>query len=109
MTSFTGGRLFEIDKTANLAQTFLGILDEFRHRYLVSYTPRRGCRRTAGQARRAREELPSDRQSAPGYLAADNDEVVAFPPLGNRAAPIFFCLPLSERLIPDLAPLIALA
>ncbi len=40
MTSFTGGRLFEIEKTANLASTFLGILDEFRHRYLVSYTPR---------------------------------------------------------------------
>ena len=40
MTSFTGGRLFEIEKTANLSQTFLGILDEFRHRYLVSYTPK---------------------------------------------------------------------
>ena len=39
MTTFTGGRLFEIEKTANLASTFLGILDEFRHRYLVSYTP----------------------------------------------------------------------
>ena len=40
ITSFTGGRLFEIEKTANLASTFLAILDEFRHRYLVSYTPR---------------------------------------------------------------------
>jgi len=40
MTTLTGGRLFEIEKTANLAQTFLGILDEFRHRYLVSYTPK---------------------------------------------------------------------
>lgn len=40
MTSFTGGRLFEIEKTANLASTFLSILEEFRHRYLVSYTPR---------------------------------------------------------------------
>ena len=39
ITSLTGGRLFEIEKTANLASTFLGILDEFRHRYLVSYTP----------------------------------------------------------------------
>jgi VWFA-related protein len=38
--SLTGGRLFEIEKTANLASTFLGILDEFRHRYLVSYTPK---------------------------------------------------------------------
>jgi VWFA-related protein len=40
ITSLTGGRMFEIEKTANLAATFLGILDEFRHRYLVSYTPR---------------------------------------------------------------------
>jgi VWFA-related protein len=40
VTSVTGGRLFEIEKTANLAATFLGILDEFRHRYLVSYTPK---------------------------------------------------------------------
>jgi VWFA-related protein len=40
ITSFTGGRLFEIEKSANLSATFLGILDEFRHRYLVSYTPR---------------------------------------------------------------------
>ena len=40
LTSFTGGRLFEIEKTANLGATFVGILEEFRHRYLVSYTPR---------------------------------------------------------------------
>jgi len=40
MTSFTGGRLFEIEKTANLEQTFLSILEEFRHRYLLSYTPK---------------------------------------------------------------------
>ena len=38
LTVFSG-RLFEIEKTANLASTFLGILDEFRRRYLVSYTP----------------------------------------------------------------------
>jgi VWFA-related protein len=40
ITSLTGGRMYEIEKTANLATTFLGILDEFRHRYLVSYTPK---------------------------------------------------------------------
>jgi VWFA-related protein len=40
ITSLTGGRMFEIEKTANLSATFLGILDEFRHRYLVSYTPK---------------------------------------------------------------------
>ncbi len=66
ITSFTGGRLFEIEKTANLAATFLGILDEFRHRYLVSYTPQgRGEGRLA-QTRRARQESPGDDQGAAG-------------------------------------------
>jgi len=39
LTSATGGRLYEIEKTANLSQVFLTVLEEFRHRYLVSYTP----------------------------------------------------------------------
>ena len=40
LTSFTGGRLFEIEKTANLSAIFVSVLEEFRHRCLVSYTPR---------------------------------------------------------------------
>jgi len=40
LTSFTGGRLFEVEKTDNLDAIFVGILQEFRQRYLVSYTPR---------------------------------------------------------------------
>ena len=40
LASFSGGRLFELEKTANLSATFLSILEEFRQRYLVSYTPR---------------------------------------------------------------------
>jgi len=39
LTSATGGRLYEIEKTANLSQVFLSVLEEFRHRYLISYTP----------------------------------------------------------------------
>jgi Ca-activated chloride channel homolog len=39
LTSATGGRLYQIEKTANLSQVFLSVLEEFRHRYLVSYTP----------------------------------------------------------------------
>jgi Ca-activated chloride channel homolog len=39
LTSATGGRLYEIEKTANLSQAFLSVLEEFRHRYLISYTP----------------------------------------------------------------------
>jgi Ca-activated chloride channel homolog len=36
----TGGGIVEIDSTKDLANRFVGILDEFRQRYLVSYTPR---------------------------------------------------------------------
>jgi VWFA-related protein len=39
LTSFTGGRLFEVEKTANLGAIFLSVLEEFRHRYLLSYRP----------------------------------------------------------------------
>jgi len=39
LTAATGGRLYEIEKTANLSTVFLGVLEEFRHRYLISYTP----------------------------------------------------------------------
>jgi VWFA-related protein len=40
LTSLTGGRLFEVERTQNLESVFLNVLEEFRHRYLVSYTPR---------------------------------------------------------------------
>lgn len=36
----TGGSVFEIESTKDLSQTFLRILDEFRQRYLLSFTPR---------------------------------------------------------------------
>jgi len=38
--SLTGGSVIEIESTNDLSQTFLGILDEFRQRYLLSYSPR---------------------------------------------------------------------
>ncbi len=40
LTSFTGGKLFEVEKTEKLDTLFLDILKEFRERYLVSYTPK---------------------------------------------------------------------
>jgi VWFA-related protein len=69
LTSFTGGRLFEIEKTTNLGATFLGILDEFRHRYLVSYTPSGvaagGWHRLDVRVRNRRATV----KARPGYLA----------------------------------------
>jgi VWFA-related protein len=40
LTEATGGRLFEVESTQNLRATFLEILEEFRHRYLLAYTPK---------------------------------------------------------------------
>ena len=69
ITSFTGGRLFEIEKRANLSATFLGILDEFRHRYLVSYTPKGvakdGWHKLDVRVKNRRATI----KARPGYLA----------------------------------------
>jgi VWFA-related protein len=71
ITSLTGGRLFEIEKTTNLALTFLGILDEFRHRYLVSYTPKGvskdGWHKLDVRVKNRRTTI----KARPGYLAGD--------------------------------------
>lgn len=69
LTSFTGGRLFEVEKTANLEAIFLGVLEEFRRRYLLSYTPRGvapgGWHRLAVRVRRSAATV----KARPGYLA----------------------------------------
>ena len=69
LTSFTGGRLFEIEKTVNLEQTFLSILEEFRHRYLVSYTPagvpKDGWHKLDVRIRNRKASI----KARPGYLA----------------------------------------
>jgi Ca-activated chloride channel family protein len=40
LTSATGGRLYQVSSTRTLGAAFLAALQEFRQRYLVSYTPR---------------------------------------------------------------------
>jgi Ca-activated chloride channel family protein len=40
LSTATGGRLIEVESTEDLAATFGGILEEFRQRYVVSYSPR---------------------------------------------------------------------
>jgi hypothetical protein len=71
ITSLTGGRLFEIEKSTNLASTFLGILEEFRHRYLVSYTPKGvakdGWHKLDVRVKNRRATI----KARPGYLAGD--------------------------------------
>jgi Ca-activated chloride channel family protein len=40
LTDATGGELFEIESTRELDAAFVKVLEQFRHRYLLSYTPR---------------------------------------------------------------------
>jgi len=68
LTSFTGGRLFEIEKTANLSSIFLSVLEEFRQRYLVSYTPR-GVAKDGWHRLTVRVKRGGTVKARPGYLA----------------------------------------
>ena len=40
LAELTGGRLHEVGRDDDLSETFRAILDEFRYRYLVTYTPK---------------------------------------------------------------------
>jgi VWFA-related protein len=68
LTAFTGGRLFEIEKTANLSAIFLSVLEEFRQRYLVSYTPR-GVAKDGWHRLTVRVKRSATVKARPGYLA----------------------------------------
>jgi Ca-activated chloride channel family protein len=69
LTSLTGGSLFEADSTTSLRTTFINVLEEFRHRYLVTYSPR-GV--TKGGWHRIDVRVKGRRavvKARPGYLA----------------------------------------
>jgi VWFA-related protein len=68
LTSFTGGQLFEVEKTANLEAIFLQVLDEFRQRYLLSYTPR-GVAPDGWHRLTVRMKRNATIKARPGYLA----------------------------------------
>jgi VWFA-related protein len=71
LASLTGGRLFEVERTQNLDAIFLGVLEEFRHRYLVSYTPR-GVSRTGWHQLEVRlKGRRATVKARPGYLAGN--------------------------------------
>lgn len=65
----TGGRLFEIESTKSLSTVFLQVLDEFRQRYLVSYSPggvpAEGWHRLTVRVKNRNVQV----KARPGYLA----------------------------------------
>jgi len=69
LSALTGGTLYKVESTKDLRATFLGILEEFRHRYLVSYTPR-GVARDGWHRLEVRvKNRHVTIKSRPGYLA----------------------------------------
>lgn len=68
LAAFTGGSVFDVDATKNLSATFETILEEFRHRYLVSYSPE-NVTRGGWHRLEVRLKNRSGRiQARPGYL-----------------------------------------
>ena len=69
VTEDTGGRLYEIGSTRDLRRVFLAALEEFRQRYLISYTPRgvasEGWHRVEVKVKNRHVTV----RARPGYLA----------------------------------------
>src|SRR5437762_5781872 len=69
LSALTGGTLYKVDSTRDLRATFLRILEEFRHRYLISYTPHgvssSGWHRLEVKVKNHRAAI----KARPGYLA----------------------------------------
>ena len=81
LSALTGGTMYKVESTKDLRGTFVGILDEFRHRYLVSYTPhgvpRDGWHRLEVRVKNRRATI----KARPGYLAGTSS------PPQDRPAP----------------------
>jgi VWFA-related protein len=69
LTRQTGGRLFEIESTRSLSSVFLEVLDEFRQRYLVSYSPRGVSKGGWHQLTVRIKGQSATVRARPGYLA----------------------------------------
>jgi VWFA-related protein len=69
LSDLTGGQQFEVESTANLGPIFVGVLEEFRLRYLISYSPQGvshdGWHRLEVRVKRRGATV----KARPGYLA----------------------------------------
>lgn len=69
LSETTGGRLYAVESTADLGPVFVGVLEEFRHRYLLSYSPqgvsKDGWHRLEVRVKRRGVTV----KARPGYLA----------------------------------------
>ena len=74
LIKITGGSLFEIESTGNLSAVFLSILEEFRQRYLLTYSPqgvsKSGWHELIIRAKDRNLEI----KARPGYQASSRSE-----------------------------------
>lgn len=69
LTILTGGSLFEVDSAANLEKVFVEILEEFRHRYCLTYIPQ-GVSKTGWHALKVRVKGKYNKVTyRPGYMS----------------------------------------
>lgn len=74
LTNLTGGDLINIESTFNLDAEFLNILNEYRNRYLLAYTPR-GVKRGGWHSIEVRVKNRSAKVKArPGYIEISGKE-----------------------------------
>jgi Ca-activated chloride channel family protein len=71
LSALTGGTLFKIESTKDLSAAFVRILEEFRHRYLVSYTPRGVAKNGWHQLEVRVRNRKATIKARAGYLAGD--------------------------------------
>jgi len=70
LTDASGGELFEIQSSSELDAAFAKVLDQFRHRYLLSYTPR-GVKRGGWHRLQVRvRQGGTTVRARPGYLGS---------------------------------------
>ena len=69
LIALTGGKRFEVESTTNLGATFLSVLQEFRQRYLVSYSPRGVSNTGWHQIERRIRGRNATVKARPGYMA----------------------------------------
>jgi len=68
LAAASGGELFDIDSPLDIEPAFRKVLGEFRHRYLVSYTPK-GVERTGWHQLKVRvKQRGASVKARPGYL-----------------------------------------
>jgi len=72
LTASTGGSLFEIESTADLDAAFLGVLNEFRQRYLLSYSPRGVSKDGWHQIEVRVKSRKATVKARPGYMAGSD-------------------------------------